>query len=134
MVKIFYKNLFQSIYCFISILFLNITLLHCFFIILIYESDYSWVLLVIICMVFVLFFLLGFYWIFQKVAIDNEGIKISLLNRTLKSLRWDEIVSIKAVNHMRSPALEIEKCDGFIIYLDKRKIIINAIKQYYEMK
>lgn len=134
MVKIFYKNLFQSFYCFISILFLNIILLVAFFNALSHESDYSWVLLVIICMVFILFFLLGFYWIFQKVVIDNEGIKISLLNRTLKSLRWDEIISIKEVNHMRAPALEIEKCDGFKIYLDKRKNIINAIKQYYEMK
>jgi hypothetical protein len=134
MVKIFYKNLFQSFWCFVSILFLNIILLVVFFIALSHESDYSWVLLVIICMVFILFFLLGFYWIFQKVVIDNEGIKISLLNRTLKSLRWDEIISIKEVNHMRAPALEIEKYDGFKIYLDKRKNIINAIKQYYEMK
>lgn len=129
----FMKNLFQSLCCFASILFLNITLFICFLTSLKYGSNSGWILLVIICMVFILFFLLGFYWIFQKVVIDNEGIKIVLLGKTLKHVNWNQIESIEKSNWMRNPVLKVKTFSNpYCIYLDYRKKIITAIKMFYE--
>lgn len=129
----FMKNLFQSLCCFASILFLNITLFICFLTSLKYGSNSGWILLVIICMVFILFFLLGFYWIFQKVVIDNEGIKIVLLGKTLKYVEWNKIESIEKSNWMRNPVLKIKTLDDpYYIHLDYRKKIIAAVKMFYE--
>ena len=130
----FMKNLFQSLCCFASILFLNITLFICFLASLKYGSNSGWILLVIICMVFILFFLLGFYWIFQKVVIDNEGIKIVLLGKTLKHVNWNQIESIEKSNWMRNPVLKIKTLDDpYYIHLDYRKKIIEAVNVFYKI-
>lgn len=81
-----------------------------------------------------LFFLIGFYWIFQIVYIDESGIKILFKSRIVKQLKWEEIDTIEEANIMRNPALKIKAFDGTEIHLDKRKQIVKAIEIYSQNK
>ena len=78
----FYKNLFQTISYFSIIMIFEIFLLMGFFASLSYEHNFGWILLIISLSLIVLFFLIGFYWIFQMVYIDESGIKIIFINNT----------------------------------------------------
>lgn len=130
----FAKNLFQSICCFVSILFINIILFICFLTSLKYGSNSSWILLVIIFSLFISFFILGFYWVFQKVIISESGIKIVLLGKTLKYVEWNKIESIEKSNWMRNPVLKIKTLDDpYYIHLDYRKKIIAAVNLFYKI-
>ena len=63
----FYKNLFQTISYFAVIMVFEILLLVGFFESLSYGQNFGWILLIISLSLIVLFFLIGFYWIFQKL-------------------------------------------------------------------
>lgn len=130
----FFKNLFQSISAFIAIFVVYIPCIFGFFESLKYESNLGWILLVAPLSLYVLFFLFGFYWIFQKVIIDERGIKITLLNKILKERKWDEIDYIEETNFMKNPAIMIKLIDGSEIYLDRRKSIIILIEIYSQKK
>ena len=93
-----------------------------------YENNFGWILLVISISLIVLFFLLGFYWIFQKVLINEKGIQIVFLNKIIKECYWKEIESIEDANIMKNPAIRIKLFNGSEIHLDKRKSIIAAIE------
>ena len=126
----FYKNLFQAISCFIAILFFVIVLILIFVESMHYKSDFGWILLIVALFLIISFFLLGFYWIFQKVIIDEKGIKIVIIHKILKDYTWNEISIIEETNIMKNPALRIKILDGSEIHLDKRKSIIETIKKY----
>ena len=79
-----------------------------------------------------LFFLIGFYWIFQKVSIDESGIKRGVINKIIKEFKWKEIESIENTNIMRNPAIRIKTFNGNEINLDKRKSIIKLIEIYLQ--
>ena len=79
-------------------------------------------------------FLIGFYWIFQIVSIDEHGIKILFKRKIVKQLKWEEIDTIEEANIMRNPALRIKAFDGSEIHLDKRKQIVKAIEIYSQNK
>lgn len=117
----FYKNLFQTISCFAVIMVFEILLLVGFFASLSYGQNFGWILLIISLSLIVLFFLIGFYWIFQKVSIDESGIKIYFMNKIVKQLKWEEIDIIEEANIMRNPAIRIKALNGAQIHLDKRK-------------
>ena len=91
----FYKNLFQTISYFAVIMFLDIFLLIGYFESLRCGPNYGWILLIISISLIVLFFLIGFYWIFQIVSIDVSGIKILFNSRIIKQLKWEEIDTIE---------------------------------------
>lgn len=124
----FYKNLYQSISYFSIIMIFVFFLLIGFVASLNYENNFGWLLLVISISLIVLFFLLGFYWIFQKVLINEKGIQIVFLNKIIKECYWKEIESIKEANIMKNPAIRIKLFNGSEIHLDKRKSIIAAIE------
>ena len=117
----FYKNLFQTISYFAVIIVFEILLLVGFFASLSYGQNFGWILLIISLSLIVLFFLIGFYWIFQKVSIDEGGIKIYFMNKIVKQLKWEEIDIIEEANIMRNPAIRIKALNGTQIHLDKRK-------------
>ena len=81
----FYKNVFQTITCFFSIIIIDIPLIIGFFESLCYESNYGWLLLIFSIFLIILFFIIGFYWIFQKVIFDEKGIKIVFFNNGFDS-------------------------------------------------
>lgn len=130
----FYKNLFQTISYFAVIMVFEILLLVGFFASLSYGQNFGWILLIISLSLIVLFFLIGFYWIFQKVSIDEGGIKIYFMNKIVKQLKWEEIDIIEEANIMRNPAIRIKALNGTQIHLDKRKKIIKVIEIYFQKK
>ena len=130
----FYKNLFQTISYFAVIMVFEILLLVGFFASLSYRQNFGWILLIISLSLIALFFLIGFYWIFQKVSIDESGIKIYFMNKIVKQLKWEEIDIIEEANIMRNPAIRIKALNGTQIHLDKRKKIIKVIEIYYQKK
>ena len=130
----FYKNLFQTISYFSVIMLFEIILLAGFFTSLKYEKNFGWILLIIAVSLIALFFLIGFYWIFQKVTIDENGIKIIFINKIIKQLEWKEIDVIEETNIMRNPAIRIISLSGTEIHLDKRKKIIKVIEIYSQKK
>ena len=73
----------------------EITLFMGFIASLTYGQNLGWILLIISLVLIVLFFLIGFYWIFQMVSIDESGIKIIFINKTIKQLEWKEIEIIE---------------------------------------
>ena len=130
----FYKNLFQTISYFSVIMIFEIFLLIGFFASLSYEQNFGWILLIISISLIVLFFLIGFYWIFQMISIDESGIKILFKSRIVKQLKWEEIDTIEEANIMRNPALRIKAFDGSEIHLDSRKNIVKVIEIYSKKK
>lgn len=126
----FYKNLFQTISYFSVIMVFEIFLLIGFFASLNYGHNFGWVLLIISLCLIILFFLIGFYWIFQKVFIDENGIKVLFLNKIIKQYDWKEINIIEEANIMRNPAIRIKTINGSEIHLDRRKKIIKVIEKY----
>ena len=130
----FYKNLFQTIPYFAVIMVFEILLLVGFFASLSYGQNFGWILLLISLSLIVLFFLIGFYWIFQWVSIDEGGIKIYSMNKIIKQLKWEEIDIIEEANIMRNPAIRIKALNGTQIHLDKRKKIIKVIEIYFQKK
>ena len=80
------------------------------------------------------FFIFGFYFIFQKVIINEDGIKIVLIHKLMREHKWEEIETIEEANYMKNPALIINLVNGSEIHLDNRKIIVNAIEKYSNIK
>lgn len=76
------------------------------------------------------FFIFGFYFIFQKVIINEDGIKIVLIHKLMREHKWEEIETIEEANIMKNPALRIKLFNGSEIHLDNRKKIVNAIEKY----
>ena len=112
----------------------EITLFMGFIASLTYGQNLGWILLIISLVLIVLFFLIGFYWIFQMVSIDESGIKILFINKIIKQLEWKEIEIIEEANIMRNPAIRIKAFNGTEIHLDKRKKIIKLIEKYSQKK
>ncbi|MBO5286934.1 MAG: hypothetical protein J6B34_02290 [Clostridia bacterium] len=126
----FYKNLFQSISVFLALFIVYIPLIFGYIESLKHESDLGWILLVAPLSLFVLYFSLGSFWIFQKVVIDEMGIKIVLFRRVIRESKWEEIDTIEEANIMKNPAIRIILTNASEIHLDKRKSIIRAIEKY----
>ncbi|MCM1260334.1 MAG: hypothetical protein NC182_05305 [Prevotella sp.] len=130
----FYKNLFQSISFFSIIMLFETILITAFIASLNYENNNGWILLIMSFVLIILFFLIGFYWIFQKVIFDDNGIKIVFLNKIIKECKWTEVLDIEITNIMKNPALKINLTTGSEIHLDKRKSIIIVIEKYLQKK
>ena len=130
----FYKNLFQSLSALGGILIVYIPCIFGYIESIKYESDLGWLMLVAPLSLFILYFLIGFYWIFQKVIIDDNGIRIILINKIIKECKWYEIDIIEEANIMKNPAIRIKNIDGTEIHLDKRKSIIQALEKYSKKK
>ena len=130
----FYKNLFQSLSALGGILIVYIPCIFGYIESIKYESDLGWIMLVAPLSLFILYFLIGFYWIFQKVIIDDTGIRIILINKIIKECKWYEIDVIEEANIMKNPAIRIKNIDGTEIHLNKRKSIIQALEKYSKKK
>ncbi len=130
----FYKNLFQSISYFSVIMLFEIILIAGYLVSLKFENNTGWILLIISFVLISLFFLIGFYWIFQKVNFDENGIKITFINKIIKECKWTDVLDIEIANIMRNPALRIKLTNGSEIHLDKRQCIIKVIEKYLQKK
>ena len=80
---------------FVVIIIFEVFLFIGFFASLSYGQNFGWILLIISLSLIALFFLIGFYWIFQIVSIDEHGIKILFKRKIVKQLKWEEIDTIE---------------------------------------
>lgn len=123
----FLKNLYQTVSSLGVIVVLEIPIIGGFLYSLQLDENYGWILLVISAIIAFLYFGIGFYWIFQKVIITNNSIRIILLGRTISEYLWTDVANIKKSNHLRNPTLKITLKNGNFLYLDDRKKIRYAI-------
>ena len=125
--NVFFKNLYQTVSSLGVVVVLEIPIIGGFLYSLQLDENYGWILLVISAIIAFLYFGIGFYWIFQKVIITNNSIRIILLGRTISEYLWTDVANIKKSNHLRNPTLKITLKNGNFLYLDDRKKIRYAI-------
>lgn len=126
----FYKNLYQTISFLVVIVIFIFFLLLGFVTSLNYENGNGWILLVISISLMSLYFIIGFYWIFQKVEINTDGIKIKIFNKIITKVNWDNIEKIELTSFMKNPAYVIITDESKKINLDCRKKIRDAIVHF----
>ena len=95
-----------------------------------YEGGNGWILLALAISLIILYFCIGFYWIFQKVEISNNGIEITILKKVIQKIKWDDVDDIIYTSVMRNPAYVIIIKESKKINLDSRKKIKNAILHF----
>ena len=128
--NIFLKNLYQIISFALVISIFIIFLLLGYFVSLNYENNNGWYLLLIAGVLIASYFIIGFYWIFQTVEIDEKGIKIKILGKNIRNVKWDDIIEFKYASVMRNPAYVLIIKNEKNINLDSRKSIKNAMIYY----
>ena len=127
----FYKNVYQSISWGGSAAVLIFFLLLGYFESLTYdEPGNSWLLLVFSAGIILLFFAIGFYWIFQVIEIDQHGICVKILQKTIRKISWDAVVIIEEKTVMKNPAYVVIVRDQKPLNIDRRKKIFDAINLY----
>ena len=124
-----FKNLFQTIAALAAVAFIDLCLIVGYIYSLFAEQpNYGWVLLVAAGAFLCLFFIFGFYWIFQKVTIDENGIKITILNKVITKCSLDDVESYTVGAVMRTPAIKIQLKNGKHINIDKRNRILKCLE------
>ena len=126
----FFKNLYQTISFSLSVSVIVFFLLLGYFASLSYENNDGWLLLLVALIVIILFFMIGFFWFFQIVEIDTEGISTKILGKTLRKVNWDNIKGIKHTSVMRNPAYVVSIENQKDLNLDSRKKIRFAIEYF----
>ena len=126
----YYKNLYQSISVFGGVMLTVVTLLVAFILILNQGHSDGWILFLMAISLIIMYFIFGFYWIFQKVEFSNNGLKITLLNKTLREVQWDDVDEIVSTNLNTNPALVVKIKGSRNINLDTRKKIKNAFLHF----
>lgn len=124
----FIKNLYHSLSFGASIAVLILAMMGGFFVSLRYEGNNGWLLLVFSAIVIFLFFAIGFYWIFQTVLIDKQGIKVKILGKVIRDIPWDNVTDIQAKQVMKNPAYVLTVRGAKKLNLDQRKSIKTAIE------
>ena len=129
-IKVF-KNLYQILSILIAVLFIDAILLAGFIASLFAEQpNYGWIILVIIAATLYLFFIAGFYWMFQKVVIDESGVRVMFFNKVLSKYSFDEIENYTIGSYMKNPAIIIHAKDGKSIHVDKRNKTLKCLESY----
>lgn len=123
----FYKNVYQSASCFATVLVFVFFLLLGFVASLNYENNNGWFLLLMAFSLVIMYFLIGFYWLFQKVEFYKFGIRITLLCKVIREIRWDDVEDITLVSVMRNPAFVLKVNGAPNLRLDNRKKIKKAL-------
>ena len=83
-----------------------------------------------ISILILLFFLIGFYWIFQTVEITENGITVYFFAKILRNITWDEVEGIFTSSAMKNPVYTIKTIKGKNLNLDKRKSIKRVLEIY----
>lgn len=126
----FIKNLYQTISFLMVILVFASILIIGYITSLKYETNNGWILLLIAIVLILLYFVVGFFWIFQILIIDYEGIHVKLFRKTIRYVSWDSVVDINYENVMRNPAYVIKIKNAKNLNLDSRKAIKRVLEYY----
>ena len=121
----FYKNLYQSLCAFGSFLLIFFpVIIGCFNIL-----DFGFAIGVAL-LLFVLYFLLGGYWIFQKVEFNNEQIKITIFGKCVRVIKWEEINKVAYGSFARNSVYSFDIKGEKILRLDARKSLKKSMLHY----
>ena len=127
----FIKNLYQDISTGSAIAVLIVILLIGYFESLKFETpNNGWLLIACAVVVILIFFAMGFYWIFQMVEIDAKGIQVSFLGKQIRNVCWEQVEEIKPMTVLRNPAYVLLIRGEKNLNLDRRKKIRQAIEHY----
>lgn len=77
--------------------------------------------------IILLFFAIGFYWIFQVIEIDQHGICVKILQKTIRKISWDAVVIIEEKTVMKNPAYVVIVRNPKPLNIDRRKKVLDAI-------
>lgn len=94
------------------------------------QPNYGWIALAIIGVTLLLYFIIGFYWIFQTVVIDEKGIRVKFFNKTLEEFDIKDIECFAVGSKYRNPIIAIQRKDGARLNIDKRKKALECLKFY----
>lgn len=130
----FVKNLYQTISFGFSACLLSAIVLWGFAESQKYEGGYGRALLWIGIGITLLYFLIGFYWIFQVVRIDEKGVRVLLFGRTVRFVPWEKIYSVRRDSVMKNPAVVIKILEEKDLNLDDRRDIRKAIGAYFKRR
>lgn len=129
----FVKNLYQIISCAISYLFIEIL----FLIALIMglqnqESQLVFLMIMIGFMVGLplITLIFGFYFIFQIVYFDDNGLKICIFKHIIREISWKDVKKIEYSSWMKNPTISIYLENGVRINFDRRKKIVSIINSH----
>lgn len=126
-----YKNLFQFISSLGVILVIDISLICGFIISLNSSPNNGWILIIIALVILILYFLIGSFWIFQKIIINDDGLKIVILNIVLFSCKLEEIEFYSITNVMKNPSVSIKVTNrNKMINIDKKKKLLSILEYY----
>lgn len=124
----FVKNLYQIVSFAFSEIVLILPLLASIFLAIQNNAEEAiWILATSIVFLIVLYFVIGFYWIFQIIEISKEGIEVKLFKKTIRRIKWEDVKEIKHSQVMRNPAYSIVVNGTKNLNLDSRKKIKLAL-------
>ena len=127
--KKYFKNSCKNlVFIFVSCLYLLIILpCHFYFE---FDSKITSIIILTLLSPFILYFLIGFYWAFQKITINDEGIQFYLLNKKIRKLSWDSVEHI-TINKLKLKTYLIkEKGKNRYYNIDATKKIELLINNY----
>lgn len=128
MKKYFKNSCTNLVFIFVSFLCLLI-ILPCYFCF-DFNLKTTCIIILILLSPFILYFLIGFYWVFQKVSINDEGIQFYLWNKKIRGLSWDSVEHI-TINELRIKTYLIkEKGKNRYYNIDATKKIELLINNY----
>lgn len=125
----FWKNLFQGLSTFGAVMVFEI--IGVFFLIASPPHNVLIVTILVMSGLFIAFFIIGFYWLFQKVEITETGIKILLLSKTLRHIEWEQIEHYQYSNRFKNHEIKIIVKDEKPLFLDYRKRILELLQLYF---
>lgn len=130
----FLKNLYQTLCFGLSACLLSATVLWGAVESQKYDVGYGRFLLWIGISIILLYFAIGFYWIFQVVRIDEQGVRVLFWGKTVRFAPWEKIYSVRRDSVMKNPAVVIKVLEEKNLNLDDRRSIRKAIGAYFERR
>lgn len=79
---------------------------------------------------FFLYFMIGFYWVFQMISISKDGITFYLFNKIIDKLKWDDIEEISVKNFRIRTYLIKKKNENRYYNIDSTKSIDTLMSMY----
>lgn len=130
MKNVFWKNMFNGLAAFGTIIIFE---LMCLLVIFYSEAPKHMVILFMIGAV-LLYFAVGFYFLFQVVVIDDFGICVKILSKMIRNIPWEKVESVRTVSSGNGKVLRVIVRGEIPLTLDWRKKIMAAIDAHRPKK
>lgn len=92
-------------------------------------KEMLWLVIGVSCP-YILYLLIGFYWVFQKILIDEEGIHVYLFSHKITDYKWKDIEDAEVV-YVKIGRYSFKKYNSnAYLRIDASKSIKNKIDMY----